>query len=52
LPFFAAIYVFAAMFLPFPFQMAKLYSFTRQRKTIRRRFAMARQEKQLHVAVR
>jgi hypothetical protein len=38
------------MFLPFPYQMAKLQLLTGQQKTIRRRFAMARQEKQRHVA--
>jgi hypothetical protein len=49
--FFAAIYVFAPMFLPFPFQMAKFIQLlTSRRKTISRRFAMARQEKQQHVA--
>ncbi len=48
-----AILCFCTPFLPFPFQMAKFIQIlTRQPKTIRRRFAMARQENQQHVANR
>jgi hypothetical protein len=35
-----------APFLPFPYQMAQFIQLLRRRMTIRRRFAMARREKQ------
>jgi hypothetical protein len=43
---FAAILCFCTPFLPFLLQMAKFIKLLKVRETIRRRFAMARQEKQ------